>query len=59
MAETSKVADLSVTTAQALSLKDMQTAFYVLFVGLTISLVGFIAEIKHFKKKQKNLFRRC
>lgn len=40
-------------TQQALSLTDMQTAFYFLFIGLGISSVAFVGEILNFKMKQK------
>lgn len=49
VAEMSKQRIIAETTDQALSLSEMQTAFYFLFIGLGMSLFAFVVEIMYFR----------
>lgn len=43
---------MSSDEAQAFSLVDMQTAFYILFIGLAVSTLVFIGELIVYKHKK-------
>lgn len=43
--------------AQAFTMDDMQTAFYILFIGLTLSCFVFVGELYAHRRKQNHPFQ--
>lgn len=45
--------DMELSTNHALTMGDMQTAFYFLIIGLGISFIAFVAEVMCYRKITK------